>query len=50
MDICNYDLEKAFNKIMRLKRGFSKFDDEGVFVKDVVYLNGLLKVETFIHN
>ncbi len=50
MDICHYDLERAFNKLMRLKRWFSSFWDEWIFVKDCVYLNGLLKVESFVHN
>ncbi len=50
MDICNYDLEEAFYKILRLKRWFARFDDEGAFVKNSVYLNGLLKVEAFVHN
>ncbi len=49
MDMCNYDLERAFNRILRLKRWMKDISDDGVFVKDVVYLNGLKKVESFIH-
>ncbi len=50
MDITNYDLEKTFSKILRIKRGFWSFSDEGVFAKDCVYLNGLLKIEAFVAN
>lgn len=50
MDITNYDLDKTFSKILRLKRGFASFSDEWVFAKDCVYLNGLLKIEWFVSN
>lgn len=49
MDRSAYDLWMTFNKIMRVKRGFSSFSDDGFFTKDVVYLNWLRKVENFVH-
>ena len=48
MDITNYDLEKTFSKILRIKRGFASFSEEWVFTKDCVYLNWLLKIENFV--
>ena len=48
MDLSAYDLERAFTRISRLKRGFKKASVEWVFCKEVVYVNGLRKVEKYI--
>jgi len=50
LDFYNYDLEKSFYRLLRLKRGFRDVSSRGVFTKDLVYLNGLKKVEKFIKN
>ena len=46
----SWDYEKVFNYIMRLKRWMTSFWDEWFFTKDVVYVNGFLKIEDFIQN
>ncbi|MDQ7021946.1 MAG: DUF1704 domain-containing protein, partial [Candidatus Gracilibacteria bacterium] len=48
LEFYKYDFEKIFNRLVRIKRGFQKASDEGVFYKDVVYLNGYLKINKFI--
>ncbi len=44
------DYEKIFNYILRLKRGMPKFTSDGIFYKDVVYLNGYMDLESFLDN
>ncbi len=48
MDMSSYDLWATFKRILRLKRWFKNVTDDGAFMKDVVYLNGLKKIEHFI--
>lgn len=48
LDFYNFDLEKIFNRLVRIKRWFKKASDEGCFYKDVVYLNWYLKINKFI--
>ena len=50
LDFYNHDLEKSFYRLLRLKRGFRDVSSKGVFTKDLVYLNGLKKIEEFIKN
>ena len=42
------DLARVFTFMLRLKRGFVDPSQDGVFVKDVVYVNGFLDVSDFI--
>ena len=44
------DYERVFNYLVRLKRGMKSFDSNWVFVKDLVYVNWYLKVDSFINN
>lgn len=44
------DYEKVFNYILRLKRGFRDISKDGLFYKDLVYLNGYDKVEKFLES
>jgi len=44
----NNDLDRVFNYLLRLKRWMSSFSDNGVFIKDSVYVNGYFKVNSFI--
>ena len=44
----DWDLEKIFNYITRFKRWMTNFTDDWVFVKDIVYVNWLLKINEFI--
>ncbi len=46
----NWDLERIFTYITRLKRWMSKFSDEWFFTKDVVYVNWFVKIEDFMNN
>jgi alpha-L-glutamate ligase-like protein len=42
------DYERVFAYMLRLKRGFVDPSREGVFMKDVVYVNGFLSVEAYL--
>lgn len=42
------DYERVFTFMLRLKRGFQDPSKEGVFMKDVVYTNGLFSVTDYI--
>ena len=44
----NDDYERVFTFMLRLKRGFTDPSKEGVFMKDVVYLNGYVQVKDAI--
>lgn len=44
----NSDYEKVFNYLLRLKRWMQSFSSDFTFTKDIVYLNGLLKVEEYV--
>lgn len=46
----NWDLEKVFVYLTRLKRWIRNISDEWIFVKDVVYVNWYLKVENYINS
>jgi len=48
LEFYKYDLSKVFDRIVRIKRWFQKASDRWVFYKDVVYLNGYLKINKFI--
>jgi hypothetical protein len=48
LEFYKFDLEKTFNRLVRIKRWFKKASDEGVFYKDVVYLNWFLKIQKFL--
>jgi hypothetical protein len=48
LEFYKYDLWKVFDRIVRIKRWFQKANDEWVFYKDVVYLNGFFKINKFI--
>ncbi len=50
MDMTSYRLDETFKKILRLKRWMRDVSEEWIFMKDVVYLNWLKKVEDFVHN
>ncbi|MDD3646384.1 MAG: DUF1704 domain-containing protein [Candidatus Gracilibacteria bacterium] len=50
IDYYDSDLEKVFNYLTRLKRGLKNISEEGIFMKDVVYVNGYLKVDHFVSN
>jgi hypothetical protein len=50
LDFYKYDLEKTFDRIVRIKRWFKKANDNWCFYKDIVYLNGFLKVNSFLEN
>lgn len=45
-----YDYEKVFYDMLRLKRGLIDPSEEGVFMKDVVYTNGYLSVSQYIES
>jgi len=42
------DYERIFNYILRLKRWMRSFTDEGIFYKDVVYVNGYMDLHRFL--
>lgn len=42
------DYERVFAYMLRLKRGFTDPSREWVFMKDVVYVNGFLSVESYL--
>jgi len=42
------DYERVFAYMLRLKRGFTDPSKGGVFMKDVVYVNGFVKVQNYI--
>ena len=42
--------EKAWDIAVRVKRGLKKTEKPGAFTKDLIYLNGYLKVRNFIKN
>jgi len=44
------DYERVFAFMLRLKRGFVDPSKEGVFMKDVVYVNGFLSVESYLES
>ncbi len=44
------DYERVFAYMLRLKRWFVDPSKEGVFMKDVVYVNGFLSVESYLEN
>ncbi len=44
------DYERIFNYILRLKRWMRSFTSEGIFYKDVVYLNGYMNLQNFLDN
>jgi hypothetical protein len=46
----NDDYERVFAYMLRLKRGFVDPSKEGVFMKDVVYVNWFLSVEAYLDN
>jgi hypothetical protein len=46
----NNDLELVFRFLIRLKRWLRNVWDNGVFVKDLVYLNGYLKIKEYLEN
>ena len=48
LEFYKYDFWKVFDRIVRIKRWFKKASDEGVFYKDVVYLNWFLKINKFL--
>jgi len=48
LEFYKYDLWKVFDRIVRIKRWFTKASDDWVFYKDVVYLNWFLKINKFI--
>lgn len=44
------DYDRVFTFMLRLKRGFKDPSREWVFMKDVVYVNGYLSVESYLWN
>jgi hypothetical protein len=44
------DYARVFNYILRLKRGMRDVSKDGLFYKDVVYLNGYVKVQDYMEN
>lgn len=44
------DYELIFNRLSRIKRWMPWFDSDGVFMKDVVYVNGYLNVKFFVES
>jgi len=50
LEFYNYDLDRSFYRLVRLKRWFWDVSSSWVFTKDLVYLNGLMKIEKFIKN
>lgn len=51
--MCEYydnDYAKVFDYILRLKRWVHNISKNGVFMKDVVYLNGYMQVKQYIEN
>ncbi|MCH8518446.1 DUF1704 domain-containing protein [Candidatus Gracilibacteria bacterium] len=50
-NMCEYynnDYARVFDYILRLKRGVHNTSKEGIFMKDVVYLNGYTQVKNYI--
>jgi len=50
LEYYNYDYERVFTYLVRLKRWLLKFSDDWVFTKDLVYVNWYLKLDNFINN
>ncbi len=46
----NWDLEKVFTFMSRLKRWLKRVSDDWIFVRDIVYVNWYLKVENFVES
>ena len=46
----NNDYARIFDYMLRLKRGLHNVSKNGVFMKDVVYLNWYMKVQDYIEN
>lgn len=44
------DYEKIFNFMLRIKKWYKNFSNDGVFVRDVVYLNWFMEVESYLSN
>ncbi len=42
------DYDRVFTYMLRLKRGFKDAGKSGVFMKDVVYVNGLISVQSYL--
>lgn len=42
------DYDRVFSYLVRLKRGLHDISKDGVFYKDLVYVNGYLKVQKYI--
>lgn len=42
------DYERVFNYMLRLKRGMRDISKDGIFYKDVVYLNGYVDLQKFL--
>jgi len=49
LDYYDNDYEKVFNYISRLKKWFKDISEDGVFVRDVVYVNWYLDVKNYIN-
>ncbi len=52
-NMCEYyenDYGRVFDYILRLKRGIHNCAKEGIFMKDVVYLNGYIEVKNYIES
>lgn len=45
----NHDYERVFTYMLRLKRGLKDPSRTGIFMKDVVYTNGLISVQNYIN-
>ena len=50
LEFYKFDLDKVFNRLVRIKRWFKKASDNWCFYKDVVYLNGFLKIKKFLND
>ena len=50
LEYYNNDYERVFTYLVRLKRWLSKFSDDWIFTKDLVYVNWYLKLDNFITN
>ena len=46
----NWDLDKVFTYILRLKRWFKNISEDWCFMKDVVYVNGFLEVSDYVNS
>ena len=42
------DYERVFNYMLRMKRWMRDMTKEGIFYKDVVYLNGYVDVQNYL--